>query len=181
MSRKRTKNNKNLHHLKAKGCPTFLVTIYGFFLGSLITLWLYYFFTVELKLPIPIHIFTVLSCICPVAFAFSRFLRCTVLLFVIQFSSKKGRVAVLTLAFGLALSGPGINFIQNLDEANRCLLCAQNRMNQALEDAAKIFKQPYTALKEVLKNMTEKMKDSLRQIKFALTNIYTTILRICIL
>ena len=67
-----------------------------------------------------------------IAFTLLMFLhktsRCVVLLMVPQLSTKQGRSAIVAYAFYIALTGPSVNLLKNVEILSDCMMCAQVRL-----------------------------------------------------
>lgn len=145
----------------------------GLFFGITITYALYYLFTTQFKVnPITAKwIFTVLGIPLLFGCSFSPDFRCTILLFLPHFFSKRGRTALLAFAFALSLTGPTKNIALNMEILGHSLNCAEDELKEAMSAVMTIVKAPIVAIKQAITNILRQIRKVMQRVKEAVMKI----------
>lgn len=129
-----------------------------------------------------IHIAILASCYCMLfaifGIAFSKGVRCVVLLVVPYLVASRTRWLLLLLATGLTTLGPGLNFMHNSGNFRNGIACVMGQVSTNLKLIKKITKAPLDIVKNQLGGFigninaqTQKIRDTLANIKKALFDV----------
>ncbi|XP_063708650.1 DC-STAMP domain-containing protein 2-like [Culicoides brevitarsis] len=161
-------------HKKSKNKKTRILTsFFGLLYGALLTIALYYLFTTQFD----VHphsakwIFSILGVPLSIGCSTSRDLRCTILLFLPHFFSKRGRTALLAWVFAMSLTGPTRNIVMNMEVLGHSLNCAEDELKEALNAVLVIVKEPILAIKEAIRNVLHEIRKVIRRVKEAVMRI----------
>lgn len=160
-------SRKHLSRRFKKRCLPLINSVLGLFYGILVTFGLYYLFTTQFNVsPLTAKwLFSILGVPLSFGCSLSPSLRCSILLFLPHFFSKRGRTALLAYAFALSLTGPTRNIVMNMDVLGHSLNCAEDELKEALSAILLIAKTPIVAIKQAITSVLHQIKKVFRKIR----------------
>ncbi|CAG4964297.1 unnamed protein product [Parnassius apollo] len=161
--------------------PNFLMkSVIGFIGGIILTYLCFMFFVFQLSISL-IHA-TIMSSIIGVlltlGLAFSYRVRCLVFLLVPQFFSRVGRYTLTCYALVLILTGPATNTLKNSEVLSESMACSQEQIKTNVKHIADSINNPFNAMKDWIKVMTERIKGIAKKTKSMLVTTHRMVIGI---
>lgn len=151
-----------------------LKSLVGFLAGFLLTYVFFMFFvlTLNFRISTATTICSVVGGVLTLGLAFSKTVRCVVLMIVPQLFTVRGRQALLAYAFILALTGPGRNTLNNMRVMSESLACGHEQLRQAVQQIVEAVKKPYRAIRDAVRHIIKVVKYVVQKIKQVRRLIY---------